>query len=1500
MLPRPHRRRLRLLATSVLGVAVAAGGVLAVPSQATPGQAVPALTPVAAPPAAPVAAPTPDVLDVTFDGGAPVDHAQNLGPVVTYGAPTFGTDPKVGPTMDVNGTSDAVEFPFAQWGKLSDGFSVECVVRIDGSETIPVGNEKDLCSDKQSGGASIFMNASGLGFMVYVDGVYYKAMSPQQPDTDRWYHVAATWDGQQAKLYVNGQLASAVAAKGTLGAPSATAHRFVIGADPKSSGAEMWAPKGSFASAAVHSTALDADQVAAAAAEWDTALATPEADVLDVDFSDGTSKEKVRDLGVTEFGDPEILTDSALGRKVVEVDGDDAYGYAFTPHWEDITDSFSTECTFIYTGTFPTASEMDICSGKEAGGFATYVSGDQVGTMVHAGGGYKNAKATVTPNQWHHTVSTWDGNELKLYLDGELVATTAAPAPLGLPSETARAWTVGADSGKNATAQFHTQGRIAASRLYSSVLTADQVEALDVAAFGEFPSGNVTITSTNPADGDHLSEPVELEVEVANQENALGWTYLLDDEEVRPGDTIGEGLAAGDHTLTISATDVFGSEIEKVVTFTSDSIPKGGGTGSGQGDGTVSLSAVADSPDGSDVTTTFREATATIADGGRQGVLKTIPTTLDFEGTDEEAIEGKANQDDDELMQSPTSGEIPFQAFDVEVGESVTGQQVVWKGVVDPERSVSLRAWNATKGAWVEIGASRGSGEGETVINGVVRPAMVDAGTVHLLVLGLDPFADDLSPRDESAADDKDSFENPDDYDFSLVHFTDTQYLAEGGAGGTYDDFDGVDEPSDVMHEEERAVWAKAYTDTTKWIQENAAERKIAYAGHTGDIIENDYYNPAATNPEGGLLYPGLEEQVTKEFEFTSDAQSTLDDSGVVNQVIAGNHDNQLGQETGPESRFNQYYGPERYYGASDTWPEGASYHAWDEVTDASGNVVTEGQDNQNNYVLFSAGDMDFVAVGLSYGVTQEEADWASEVFARFPDRNGILLTHAYLAPSTSPDGRDAKFSGDGSKLYDEVVTANPNVFLVLAGHEHGVGTNVKSDIGATVQHNVVELLADYQFYKVSAGELWPDKVDSSGNIDLNGDGVTDHKSSDLLQFGASWMRLLQFDIERAEVSIDTYSPMFDNFGATEYDDRKRYNASEDNLTLPVDLSTRSTTFSTDGLTVVSPTDVVIGEDTAKSGWPATVEWSGLEDGQIYAWTAESRNASGERLGAIRQFGTVFRATAAGTDTTAPTIEMTPSVEVNVGEEFDPLAGVTATDDSDGDVTDQIQVIGEVDVTRAGAFALTYVVSDANGNQTIAPRTVRVVEPVDDRAESSVSASKVDTRFGTPTTLTATVSPASATGQLMFLNGEDVLCEATVTNGKASCDVQTLPPPGDYVIVAAYQGDDALQGSEKSFVLTVGQPGKADPKLSAKAKKKVVAKKQAAVLTAKVASGVTGKIIFKSKGKTLCKATINRKGVATCKTSKKLKAGTWKVTARYAGSATYKSATDTFSFRKRG
>ena len=94
----------------------------------------------------------------------------------------------------------------------------------------------------------------------------------------------------------------------------------------------------------------------------------------------------------------------------------------------------------------------------------------------------------------------------------------------------------------------------------------------------------------------------------------------------------------------------------------------------------------------------------------------------------------------------------------------------------------------------------------------------------------------------------------------------------------------------------------------------------------------------------------------------------------------------------------------------------------------------------------------------------------------------------------------------------------------------------------------------------------------------------------------------------------------------------------------------------------------------------------------------------------------------AAVDTTAPTFAGADDVEITVGDAFDPLAGVTATDDVDGDVTKSIKVSGAVDTSKAGEYTLTYRVSDKAGNEATATRTVTVEEePVTPPAEDKTA-----------------------------------------------------------------------------------------------------------------------------------------------------------------------------------
>lgn len=57
---------------------------------------------------------------------------------------------------------------------------------------------------------------------------------------------------------------------------------------------------------------------------------------------------------------------------------------------------------------------------------------------------------------------------------------------------------------------------------------------------------------------------------------------------------------------------------------------------------------------------------------------------------------------------------------------------------------------------------------------------------------------------------------------------------------------------------------------------------------------------------------------------------------------------------------------------------------------------------------------------------------------------------------------------------------------------------------------------------------------------------------------------------------------------------------------------------------------------------------------------------------------------------------------------FDPMAGITAYDNEDGDLTDEIIIEGVVDVTKPGVYTLTYHVYDSHGNKAVATRMVTV------------------------------------------------------------------------------------------------------------------------------------------------------------------------------------------------
>ncbi|MGE6104434.1 immunoglobulin-like domain-containing protein [Aeromonas veronii] len=77
-------------------------------------------------------------------------------------------------------------------------------------------------------------------------------------------------------------------------------------------------------------------------------------------------------------------------------------------------------------------------------------------------------------------------------------------------------------------------------------------------------------------------------------------------------------------------------------------------------------------------------------------------------------------------------------------------------------------------------------------------------------------------------------------------------------------------------------------------------------------------------------------------------------------------------------------------------------------------------------------------------------------------------------------------------------------------------------------------------------------------------------------------------------------------------------------------------------------------------------------------------------------------------DNGKPVFSGLSDTRIKQGTAFDPLAGVSANDKEDGDLTGQIQVEGSVDSQRIGLYPLTYKVSDRDNNVTEQVRTIEV------------------------------------------------------------------------------------------------------------------------------------------------------------------------------------------------
>lgn len=307
-----------------------------------------------------------------------------------------------------------------------------------------------------------------------------------------------------------------------------------------------------------------------------------------------------------------------------------------------------------------------------------------------------------------------------------------------------------------------------------------------------------------------------------------------------------------------------------------------------------------------------------------------------------------------------------------------------------------------------------------------------------------------------------------------------------------------------------------------RWVGDNAvsAGGDIVFATHVGDVWQHysKWMDPGHAargfkwNFNGGSEVAMSPKIHTRGFEIPASAQAFELISGKLPfSVVPGNHDLDA-LWTAPTSATNSR--PMRHVGGLTGFQSVFS----DKSEFFSGKpwYVDTHDGGADSAQIFTAGQCRFLHIGLQYHAPDASLEWASAVLRRFPDLPTIVTTHDYLrrdgthtvGSSTDNSVLDPQ-DNNAKMIWDEFVSQNDQIFMVLSGHISGQGYSVaKNHKGRPVY----QVMADYQARGQTAK-------------DAGADGT---------QIGDGWLRLMKFhlDSDRPSIRVRTWSPHYGKFSS--------------------------------------------------------------------------------------------------------------------------------------------------------------------------------------------------------------------------------------------------------------------------------------------------------------------------------------------------------------------------------
>ena len=206
--------------------------------------------------------------------------------------------------------------------------------------------------------------------------------------------------------------------------------------------------------------------------------AAPEAmpdKLLHVDYTTGSPADTVSGLTLETFGNPVLQDGMAI------LDKESVYGYHLTDkEYAALTNHVAIETT-VYIDrdqTYPWGYVM-LVGNAEAGGYdIAVVNGKGMQFEVNIGGAYKQVFVPTPFGHWVHIIASYDGQNLRIYLDGELAASTPCSGNIKHVGPKSRKLMVGADVNQDGVPQCISNIKVTEVTLYGGGISAEQAKAL--------------------------------------------------------------------------------------------------------------------------------------------------------------------------------------------------------------------------------------------------------------------------------------------------------------------------------------------------------------------------------------------------------------------------------------------------------------------------------------------------------------------------------------------------------------------------------------------------------------------------------------------------------------------------------------------------------------------------------------------------------------------------------------------------------------------------------------------------------------------------------------------------------------------------------------------------------------------------------------------------------------------------------------------------------------